>query len=258
MFEHDVVPEIRKLSAGIRLVRLLHVYGLPESVIGERVNDLMAERANPELATQANSGIINLRLTATARAGAEAKSLLDVTEADIRSRLGEAVFGAEGCTLAGAVANLLEKRRLTLAVAESCTGGMVGGQLTEVPGISRFFLEDAVVYSNEAKERRLGVPRETMDRFGAVSRETAVAMAEGMRRSSGADLALSITGIAGPDGGTVEKPVGLVFFALADASGTHCRQSLFGGDRHEIRDRAAKWALNMIRLYLIQPESEHD
>jgi nicotinamide-nucleotide amidase len=258
MFTQDVETQIGSLRAGTRLVRALHVYGMPESVIGERLHDLMAETANPELATQASGGIITLRLTAQSDTVDAARKLLSVAEAEVRGWIGNAIFGADGCTLEEAVALLLEKRPRTLAVAESCTGGMVGARLTEVPGISRFLLEDVVAYSNEAKIRRLNVPAGTIERYGAVSRETAEAMAAGARSTTGADVAISVTGIAGPAGGTPEKPVGLVFFGIADATGTRSEGGSFRGNRQQVRDRATKRALNMLRLYLMESEPLND
>ena len=162
----------------------------------------MAEDHNPNVATQAHEGIITIRLTATdggrsRRAAAARRG----GEGSPRAQLGDAVFGAdETATIAQAVAALLERTGKTVAVAESCTGGEISARLTDVPGISAHLLESAVTYSNESKIRRLGVPRETLDRDGAVSASVAEAMARGMRSTSGADVALSVTGIAGPDG----------------------------------------------------------
>jgi nicotinamide-nucleotide amidase len=258
MFAGDVEPRLAALGAGTRLVRRLHVYGMPESLIGERLHDLMAESANPELATQASDGIITLRLTAASDSAESAQKMLRTAEAEVRFRIGDALFGADGCTLAEAVAGLLEERGLTLAVAESCTGGLIGAWLTEVPGISRFLLEDVVAYGNDAKARRLSVPRETIEEFGAVSAQTAEAMADGARRTSGAAVAVSVTGIAGPTGGSTDKPVGTVFFGLADVSGARSERARFRGDRRQVRDRAGKWALNMLRLYLKELERRNE
>lgn len=250
MFERDVVPAVRSLSGQVRRVRSLHTFGMAESVIGERLHDMMAEEANPELATQASEGVITLRLTANAPAPDIADRLIETAEREVRRRIGNVIFGTDGCTLPMAVARLLEMRSMKLAIAESCTGGEIAARLTDVPGISRFLIEGIVAYANDAKIRRLGVPAELIEREGAVSRPVAEAMALGMRQTSGADVALSVTGIAGPGGGTPQKPVGLVFFALADAQGVRSEEANIRGEREIIRNRATKRALNMLRLYL--------
>ena len=139
----------------------------------------------------------------------------------------------------------------TLAVAESCTGGLIGHRLTQVSGSSEYFLEGAVTYSNQAKHRRLGVERELLDKYGAVSREVSLAMAEGIRTTAGADIGLSVTGIAGPTGGTEQKPVGLTFIAVSDQEGSECREFLFQQDRVRNKERAAQAALNLLRLHLV-------
>ena len=164
--------------------------------------------------------------------------------------MGSALFGSGEDTLPRVVAGLLKQRSKTVAIAESCTGGEISARLTDVPGISRFLVESAVTYSNDAKVRRLGVPTDLIERHGAVSAQVAEAMAGGMRTTSGADIALAVTGIAGPDGGTPAKPVGLVYMALAGANGVHSEELRLAGDRIQIRDRAAKYALNMLRLCL--------
>lgn len=254
MYTRDIEPELMAMHAGTRLVRMLHVFGMPESVIGERLHEMMAETANPELATQASDGIITLRLTAQSEDADSARKLIEVAEAEVRSKIGDAIFGADGCTLEQAIAEFLEKRPRTLAVAESCTGGMVGASLTNIAGISRFLLEDVVAYSNESKARRLGVPEDVLNKYGAVSAESAEAMAVGARRTAGADIGISVTGIAGPGGGSDEKPVGLVFFGIADSTGVRSESGRFPGNRQQVRDRAAKRALNLLRLYLKESE----
>ena len=183
---------------------------------------------------------------------------LDAVLADIARRgigtivnLGDCVYGVEGDSLADVVVARLKARGLTLAVAESCTGGNLSAQLTDIPGVSAVLIESAVVYSNAAKVRRLGVAPSLLEAFGAVSAEVARAMAVGMRLSSGADLALSATGIAGPGGATPEKPVGLAHIALAWAGGVVAEEARsFGAFRWQIKDRAAKRALNLLRLHL--------
>jgi len=253
MYEGWIEPRLRKQLAGgpMLYIRQLNTFGLPESGLGERIADLMAPGRNPAVGTQATAGVIKVRLTARADDEAAARALLDRDEATVRERLGEAVFGTDSDTLAHAAARLLEQGRLTLAVAESCTGGLVCDMLTDVPGISRFLLEGLVAYSNESKTARLGVPERLFQQVGAVSPEVAAAMARGARERTRADLAVSTTGIAGPTGGSALKPVGLVHMALAHERGVDHKEYRTRGSRQEIKDRAAKAALNMLRLHLI-------
>jgi nicotinamide-nucleotide amidase len=251
MFRESVEPQLRSAADRVTLVRSLHMIGLGESTVGERIFDMMAEDHNPQVATQVRDGLLTLRLTATDTSEAAAQRRMDEAEMRVRALFGNAIFGAdEKATLPLAVAALLARTGLKVAFAESCTGGEISARLTDVPGISAFLLESAVTYSNESKVRRLGVPAEIIQREGAVSAAAAEAMARGMRAASGADLALSVTGIAGPDGGTDAKPVGLVYMALADAAGARVEEARFRGTRQQIKDRASKSALNMLRLYL--------
>jgi nicotinamide-nucleotide amidase len=181
---------------------------------------------------------------------AEVGPLLDADVRTVRERLGDAVFAEGDDRMEDAVASLLAGRRATVAVAESCTGGLIAAKLVNVPGISDFLLEGVVAYSNESKVRTLGVPADLIQSHGAVSEPVVRAMAEGIRRQSGADYALAVTGIAGPGGGTPDKPVGTVWFALADAAGTQAVREVVTGDRALVRERAANCALNMLRLRL--------
>jgi len=252
MFTDSVLPELRKHDRKSVIIKCIQAYGLGESVIGERLRDLMGEHRNPEVATQAREGVITIRVTAKGTDEIEAEARLTPALNRIRKRLGEVVFAEGEISLAHAVAGLLEKTNVTLALAESCTGGELAARLTDVPGISRFFLEAAVTYGNEAKTRRLGVPASLIQRHGAVSEPVANAMALGMRKRSHADIALAITGIAGPSGGSKTKPVGLVYIALADESGATVEEARFAGDRAQVRNRAVKRALNRLRLYLTE------
>jgi nicotinamide-nucleotide amidase len=176
--------------------------------------------------------------------------LLDADAADVRRRLGDAVYGEDEDRLETAVAALLAARRAKIALAESCTGGLVAAKLVAVPGISAHLLEGVVCYANESKVRTAGVPEELIKAHGAVSEPVARAMAEGIRARNRATVGLGVTGIAGPGGGTPEKPVGLVWFAVADAAGTGAAREIFAGDRALVRERAANYALNMLRLRL--------
>lgn len=253
MFVEELAPRLRQRSRGaVVLVRNVRTFGLPESLVGQRIAHLMGERDNPHVGTLAQDGVISVEMIARGENAERAGALLDSCEREIRSLLGEAVYGVDVPGLEFAVAEWLERLGWTLAVAESCTGGLVSGALTRVPGISRFFVEGVVTYSNGAKVRRLGVPEALIEEYGAVSAAVAQAMAEGARRTAGSDASVALTGIAGPSGGTAEKPVGLVFIATSTPAATHVSEHRFAGDRDIVRDRAAKTALNLLRLSLMK------
>lgn len=226
---------------------VLRTYGLPESVVGERLAGL--EAAMPELTIgyRALSPEVDVKLLARASDVARARALAERASAEVRARLGDAVFGDDEDTYAGAVGRALRSRGYTLAVAESCTGGLIGATLTSVPGSSDYLLLDAVAYANAAKERVLGVPAEVLLGHGAVSPECVRAMAEGARRISGADLAVAVSGIAGPGGGSSERPVGLVFLALSSARGTVVHERRFAGDRSSVQRQSSYAALSLVR-----------
>lgn len=253
MFARDVLPELRAATAGRAVhFRRLHTIGVPESELGARIADLMQRGRNPEVGTTADLGIIGVRINATAETEAVALTLADATEAEVRPRLGSAVFGRDADTLAAVVGRLLEARGATVATAESCTGGVLGALFTDTPGSSRYYVGGVVTYANEAKTALAGVPPELLAAHGAVSGPVAEAMARGAAQRLDATYALSITGIAGPDGGTADKPVGLVYIGLATPTGVTSAEWHFGTDapRHAIRMRAAHTALNTLRLAL--------
>lgn len=232
--------------------RVLKVTGLGESAMEEQIADLMVAQTNPTIAPLAKYTEVHLRLTAKSATKADALKLLDETEAKLIERLGEAVFARDDETMAEVVARLIEKKNMTIGTAESCTGGLLAHTLTNVSGSSAYFLQGLVTYSNRSKTDLLGVKPVLLRQFGAVSEEVARAMAENMRRRAFTDLAVGITGIAGPTGGTDEKPVGLVYIGLATPDGVSCRKFNFFGNRQTIKERAVMTALNMLRLYLLQ------
>ena len=252
MFADHVAPVLRRLSGSGRVVceRVLRTFGAGESTVGERIAPFMARGRNPLVGTLASSGLVSIRIRATAAGDDEAGRLLDRDERAIREILGDLVFGRDDESLAHVVARLLAEAGATLAVAESCTGGLVAKMLTDVPGASAFFLEGLVTYANASKTARLGVPDELIQSHGAVSEPVARAMAEGARRTAGATYALATTGIAGPTGGTPDKPVGLVFIALAGPEATDVVHPILPGRRDRIRQRTALTALNLLRLRL--------
>jgi nicotinamide-nucleotide amidase len=232
--------------------RVLRIAGLGESMVEERVRDLI-HGSNPTVAPLAKRGEVHLRITAKARP-AEADAALARMEAALRERLGHAVFGVDDESLHEVTARLLIERGITLAAAESCTAGLVASRLTEVPGSSAFLLAGYIAYSNEAKERDLGVDADLIAAHGAVSAEVAAAMAEGARQRAGAQLGLAVTGIAGPTGATPAKPVGLVYLGLASSKGVHTEELRFGEEpgRAGVRHLAAQSALNLVRLSLLR------
>lgn len=253
LVEDGLVPWLNAHAGGLVIrSRVLRIAGLGESVVEERVRDLIHD-PNPTVAPLAKFGEVHLRITAKA-APDRAAAMITRTEEALRQRLGDAVFGADDESLHAVTARLLIDRRRTLAVAESCTGGMVTGRLTEVSGSSAFLLAGFVAYSNEAKVRDLGVPESLLAEHGAVSAAVAESMARGARERTGADVGLAITGIAGPTGATPAKPVGLVFISVASAAGARTEEVHFGDQagREGIRHLATQAALNLLRLVLLR------
>ena len=250
MFEEQVTPRVRALAANDTHQVRLHTFGLPESVVGERLAGVEAAFPGVTIGYRAHFPEIEVKVFARAQSAAQARDLCERAAVEARARLAEVLFGEGDDTFAGVLGRELRKRGLTLAIAESCTGGLVGHMITREPGASDFLLLDAVTYSNGAKTAVLGVDEEVIRGHGAVSSEVAAAMAEGARHVSGADLALSLTGVAGPSGGTDEKPVGTVYLAVASAQGTKVERRAFSGDRHRIQKMAAWVGLQLVRQSL--------
>lgn len=232
------------------LSRTIRTTGVPESAVAERVGPLEDGLEPLSLAYLPSIPGVDLRLTAWALPRVRAESLLADAAAHLRAELGERCYGEENDDLAGVLLAQLRERKETLAVAESCTGGMLGARITAIPGSSDVFLGGVIAYSNAVKTEQLGVPGDTLAAHGAVSEETVLAMAEGVRRRFEASCAIAITGIAGPDGGTPEKPVGTVWLAACSASAARAVHRVFPGDREEIRARSAQAALDLLRLLL--------
>src|SRR5918992_4546264 len=218
MFEETLEPLIRERSDGSIVSKTLHFAGIGESALAEKVQDFL-DASDPTVAPLAGQGKVRLRVTTRAATPEEAEEKIPPVVDEILSRLGDYYFGEGDETLESAIGKLLTKRGATLALAESCTGGLLAKRLTDGAGSSAFFKEGLVTYSNEAKERLLGVPNKLLVEHGAVSEPVAKAMAEGVRKTAGTDYGLSVTGVAGPDGGTEEKPVGLVFVGISDTEG---------------------------------------
>ena len=256
IMEESVLPALRERAGGIvGRRRVLRIAGMGESAVEELVAPVYARWKDDPVTILASPGEVQLHLAVRGRPG-EADARLTAMEADFRSVLGTRVFGEDAEDLPRVIGRRLKERGWKVALAESCTGGMIASMLTDVPGSSDYFLGAVVSYANEAKEGFLGVDPETIRRFGAVSAETARAMASGALDRFGADVAVSVTGIAGPDGGSPEKPVGTVHFGLAAREGkTVLKRRLFGGDRSVVRRAAALQALELLRRFLAGDEA---
>ncbi len=248
MLAASVLPRLRALASSQAMaVRKLKCFGAGESAIAEMIGDAMGRDRNPLVNCTAHTGIITLEIVATSRTVAEAEQLAKSQEAALREVLGPLVYGVGEETLAEVVGRQLQRLGKTLAVAESCTGGLLAKLITDIPGASGYFARGWVTYSNQAKVEELGVPQELIERYGAVSEPVAEAMARGARRKAQANCAIGITGIAGPDGGTEEKPVGLVCIC-ADVEGqVQVVREVFPWERSFVRLRAAQTALEMLR-----------
>jgi nicotinamide-nucleotide amidase len=248
MFEQHVAPRIRALAPDDSYQVRLRTFGLPESVVGEKLAGVELAYPGATLGYRAHFPEIEVKVLARAGSRAAARTLCEEATVEVKGRLGPSVYGEGDDTFAGVVGRALRTRGWTLAIAESCTGGLVGHLLTREPGASDFLLLDAVTYANSAKARVLGVDEETIRWHGAVSPEVAEAMARGAKRVAGADIALSLTGVAGPNGGSDAKPVGTVYIALARSDGTlDVQHRLLWGDRERIQVLAAYAALQAIR-----------
>lgn len=248
MVEATLRPLLKELAASSALnIKILKVVGMGESWIEERLLDLMRSD-DPTVAPYAKTGEVHLRL-----ASSRGEDLLEPLEQEIRARLGKHVYGVNEDTMASVIVHRLRARRETLAFAESCTGGLLGGAMTDIPGASDVFWGGWITYANAAKHQQLGVANETLEQEGAVSEATARAMADGARSNAATDWAISVTGIAGPGGGTPERPVGLVYFGIAGPRGIQVNELRLRGARATIRERTV--ALVMSKFLLELPES---
>lgn len=251
MIEEQVLPWLEQ-ARGTNEVYLSHVFqtfGISESALDEQVAGCVASEEG-RIAFRAAFPQISVRLTVHGRPDV-APQRLEVLAARLRDRLGSYVYGEGDTTMEAVVGALLKERGLTLAIAESCTGGLIGHRLTNVPGSSAYLTGGIIAYANEVKERSLGVLATTLAEHGAVSEETAVEMAGGARRVLGTDIGLAVTGIAGPDGGTPDKPVGTVCFALVSADSVHKRRYQLWGTRDWVKLLASQVALDWVRRYLL-------
>jgi nicotinamide-nucleotide amidase len=253
LFETYVMPFIRELSPELIHSKVLKVVGVGESSLEEKLIDLIENQTNPTLAPYAKDGEVHLRLTAKTKSIEQALSIIEPMEQEIKRRIGKAVYTDDGAqSLEEVVAALLVEKGLTLSTAESCTGGLLSAAFVNYSGISAVFKEGVVTYSNEAKMKRIGVQKATLEQFGAVSAETAEEMVRGVAKLTNTDVALSVTGIAGPTGGTEEKPVGLVYISCYIKGKVHTKAHHFSGHRQKIRNNTVTAALNMLRLQLLE------
>ena len=256
IMEQSVLPRLRRRAGAAQAIlsRTIRTVGLVELQIQEMLRR-MTIPSSVQIGLYPHLMMVDVRFTATDSSAPRAASSLNRLERELRRRVGEAVYGLDEQTLEEAVGAVLQRRHFTLAVAESCTGGLVSDQLTNVPGSSAYFLLSVVAYHNRAKQKLLGVSQQLLSRHGAVSAPVARAMAQGVRAKAGADLGLAITGIAGPSGGTKQKPVGLVYVALADRRRTAVKRFLFPGDRLAIKQRTCQMALDWLRRFTLSQHS---
>ena len=252
MFETKVFPYLQKKQNMLFLSAMVKICGIGESKAETDILDMIETQNNPTIAPYAKNGEVHFRITASAENETKAKALIDPIVNELFTRFGDNIYTTEEeVTLEDVIVKLLKKKKATLVTAESCTGGLLTGRLVNVPGISEVLREGFITYSNEAKMKYLGVKEATLSEYGAVSKQTAKEMVLGAIEASGADAALAITGIAGPDGGNQEKPVGLVFIACAFQGNVTVKEFRLKGNRQKIRETSVIYALDLLRRALI-------
>jgi nicotinamide-nucleotide amidase len=254
MFEATVRPFLKGLAPAGSIIKskVFRTTGMDESRLNEAIVDLFEKSTNPTIGVLANAEGVDIRLTAKAQSEAEADKLIEGLGKTLMARLPNFIYGLDHKNLETIIGEMMTTRHWTVAAAESCTGGLISHRLTQVPGSSNYFLRGSVVYSNEAKTDVLGVDPKLIQQKGAVSREVAMALAKGARERAKTDVGLATTGIAGPGGGSSEKPVGLVFIALSDDQNTQAFEYRFAGSRESIKLRASQAALELLRRYCLQ------
>ncbi len=257
MFTDFILPKLRSMAGEIYVKRrTLRVSGIGESAVDEAIAPIYKSYPKVDTSILFNKSEIEVQLSAKSESETQAEATLNELSAKIVEQLGIAVFALHGEQLEEIVGKLLRENKKTVAFAESCTGGLVSQRITDVPGASAYFIESFVAYANEAKVKTLNVAPEIIGQHGAVSAEVAEAMAEGMREKAGTDFAVSVTGIAGPEGGTAEKPVGLVFVGYADEFQTKSLKVIIPGDRFLIRWRASQTALDYLRRQILKTQNQ--
>ena len=249
-----VIPYLKNLSDEIIHSRVLRLSGIGESKVENMLGDLMKTAVNPTIAPYVKTGGVMIRIAAKAKTLEQANALIDPVAKQICDILGDYVYGIDVASLEEVIVNLLKEKKVTLAAAESCTGGMLSKKITDISGCSEVYLGGVCSYANSVKNSLLNVRNDILEKYGAVSRETAIEMAHGICKKTLADIGVSITGIAGPGGGSDEKPVGLVYIGLCYKGVTKVEEYKFGGigsDRDRIRNQAVNAALNMVRNILL-------
>lgn len=253
MYENELVPYLKKRNPGLLYSEMVKIVGLGESAVAARINDLIENSTNPTVAPYAKTGEVHLRVTANAGNEQEAKKLTAPVVAQIREEFGNLIYTTdEKETLEQNVIRMLEEKGMTVTTAESCTGGKIAARITDVPGASKVFKEGYVTYANDAKEKLLGVSEKTIQQYGVVSEQVAGEMVEGVKRAAGAQAGIAVTGIAGPDGGSKEKPVGLVYIGCSVGDKTEVKRFRFHGNRGLVRDGAVQQALILLRKLLLE------
>lgn len=251
MVTDELIPLLKKrIGDEVIYHRRLNTVGIIESEIFEKVKDLIEEKSSITIAFLPAAKGVTLRLTCSGNDIETAKQKIDKLEQSFNERIGEYIYGYDDQTLPEVIGEMLVASQNTLAIAESCTGGYLGKILTDIPGSSRYFLGGVISYANALKAEILSVPDTTLEQYGAVSEQTAIAMAEGVRKITGADYGISITGIAGPTGDTPDKPVGLTYIGLVNKDSSFAKKFYFGPVRERNRERAAHYALDILRRHI--------
>ncbi len=259
MFEQDIFPYLNKLQPEIICSSMVKICGLGESYVETQIADLIAEQSNPTIAPYAKTGEVHLRVTAKASDEKEAKKLMKPMIKELKNRFGSNIYTTEEKkSLEECIVELLMEKGLTLTTAESCTGGALAARLTNVPGVSEVFRQGFVTYSNRAKRKLLDVKKSTLKEYGAVSDKTAKEMAKNGAFITGSDICISITGIAGPGGGTDQKPVGLVYMACSYKNQVTVKEYHFKGDRFKVRESSVVNALILLRDQILAEEGKAD
>ena len=251
MFNESVIPYLSKKSDSMLFSKTLRIIGMGESSVEEKLSEFMKNSTNPTIAPYAKQSEVTLRITAKAKDENEAKKLIEPVEEKIRRELGDVVYGTDNDTIYSVVCDMLKQKNMHVSFAESCTGGLLAQSITSVSGASGVFSQSFVTYSNDAKHNLLGVSEETLKEYGAVSEKVASQMAKGALEVSGADVSVSVTGVAGPESDERGNPVGLVYIGLADGENTIVKEFNFTGNREKIRMRACVSAYAMLREYLL-------
>lgn len=253
LFMEQVYPYLQKLQPEVIRSQMVKICGIGESKVEDKLLDLINQQTNPTIAPYAKTGEVHIRVTAKAANEEEADKLIKPVVKEIKKRFGDYVYSTrEEETLEMAVVRLLKKLELTVSTAESCTGGLLAARLVNVPGVSDVFREGFITYSNKAKRKILDVNKGTLKKYGAVSEQTAKEMATGGVFATDSDVCVAITGIAGPEGGSEEKPVGLVYIACYLKDKVRVEQYLFKGNRNKVREQAVVKALDLLRRSILE------